>query len=80
VTFIEVVRKVKDCTHSELKVILVATKCDLEAQREIEKESYIELGKKYGWLVVETSSLTYVNIEECFDLLIQKYYLDVLED
>jgi hypothetical protein len=54
--------------------VLGATKCDLEDERQVPKEEYEELGKKYGWPVVETSSLTYVNVEKCFDLLVRNHF------
>ena len=58
--------KIKDNSGSDTCIILVGTKCDLENEREVSKESGEKLAKEYGFHFYETSSKENIKIKEVF--------------
>lgn len=60
-------------TPSSLPAALVATKCDLEAQREVSREEYRQLANTHSLPLIEVSALEDVNVTECFEAACQGF-------
>ena len=54
----------------EIRGVILGNKCDLEDKRAIFKNDLAEIGEKYNMAVLETSAKEGINVNECFDLLI----------
>ncbi|GMI86682.1 ARABIDOPSIS RAB GTPASE HOMOLOG C1, RAB GTPASE HOMOLOG 18-1, RAB GTPASE HOMOLOG B18 [Hibiscus trionum] len=52
--------------------MLVGNKVDKESQRTVTKKEAIEFARDYGCLFIECSAKTHVNVQQCFDELVQK--------
>jgi len=53
-------------SNSDMSIVLVGNKADLEHRREVSKESAEAFAKEHGLLFVETSAKNNVNVEEAF--------------
>jgi len=67
--FYDHILQVKD--RKQVPVILVGSKCDLEADREIKSEEGKQLAEKFGCPFYETSAKTKVNVDEVFEQLVR---------
>ena len=61
-------------THgdSEVCIILVGNKCDLEEARVVSQEDAINKSKQYNIAFLETSALQAVNIDKIFSLMVEE--------
>jgi len=57
---------------SEIPLVLVANKVDLEDSRVVTTEEGKKYAKKHGFIYVESSALTGENVEEAYDTLCKK--------
>ena len=73
-TFNNIKNWIKDLENfqNDIKSIIVGNKIDLEDKREVNKNDLEELSKKYNIPYLETSAKNNINIEECFDLIINE--------
>jgi len=55
----------------EVPLILVGSKCDLEGDREVQKDEGLELAQKWGCPFYETSAKTRINVDEVFTELVR---------
>lgn len=55
----------------EVPLILVGSKCDLDADREVTKEEGKALAEKFSCPFFETSAKTRVNVDEVFEELVR---------
>ncbi|CAL8090583.1 unnamed protein product [Calicophoron daubneyi] len=51
---------------SNMVIMLIGNKCDLDARREVKKEEGEAFAREHGLLFMETSAKTAVNVEEAF--------------
>jgi len=58
--------------HEKVPLILVGSKCDLEADRDVAKNEGEALSVKFGCPFFETSAKTRVNVDEVFFELVRK--------
>ena len=58
----------------KLSVIIIGNKCDLENQREVNKEQGEEKAKSNGIAFMETSALSGENIEKAFEKMVNEVY------
>jgi small GTP-binding protein len=65
---------VKENAESEIQIILLANKCDLEEEREVKKEEIKSKADDLGIEFFETSAKTNTGIDEAFDKVIQKVF------
>lgn len=59
---------------NEVCKVLIATKADLDSDRQVSTEEAILIAKKYGLPFVEASSKTGLNIREGVELLVQEIH------
>lgn len=57
--------------HENIKIILVANKCDLESLRQVSQKEGKEFAEKHGMLYLETSARQGVGVDEAFTSLAQ---------
>lgn len=55
----------------EVPLILVGSKCDLETDREVNKDEGKQLAEKFSCPFFETSAKTRVNVDEVFEELVR---------
>ena len=65
---------VRENAESEIQIILIANKCDLEEEREVRKEEIKAKADNLGIEVFETSAKSNTNIDEAFDKIIDKVF------
>ena len=58
--------------YQEIPMVIIATKCDLENDRQVSKEEGIKFAKECGVPFYETSAKTKINNEECFYQLVRE--------
>lgn len=57
---------------TDVPIIIVGTKTDLEKHRMVHKHEVVNISKKYNYITIECSSKENYNIDETFDLIIDK--------
>ena len=68
--FREQILRVKD--ETEVPMILVGNKCDLEEHREVATDAGQQVAKSYGIPFMETSAKKRINVEEAFYQLVRE--------
>lgn len=63
-TFHQQICRVKDRDY--FPMVLIANKCDLEADRQVSSQEGKDLAKKYGCQFIETSAKHRINVDEAF--------------
>ncbi|KDE06001.1 Ras-like protein [Microbotryum lychnidis-dioicae p1A1 Lamole] len=69
-TFHQQILRVKD--KDSFPVILVANKCDLEYERQVDSQEGRDLAKQVGCRFIETSAKQRLNVEEAFSNLVRE--------
>jgi GTPase KRas protein len=69
-TFYQQILRVKD--KDRYPVVLIANKCDLVRERVVSKAEGLELARKLGVSLIETSAKMRINVDECFYALVQE--------
>jgi len=64
--------KINFFNKSELPIIIVGTKTDLEKHRMIHKHEVTNLSKKYDYITMECSAKDNENVDETFDAIIDR--------
>lgn len=59
-------------TNPDCIKMLVGNKVDRDAERAVAKEEGIEFARQYGCLFLECSAKTRINVQQCFEELVQK--------
>jgi len=59
-------------TNDNLQIIIVATKCDLEGERKVQKEEFEKLADEIKVKYFETSAKEDINISTAFDYLVNQ--------
>jgi len=70
---IEWIDKLKSENYSNMDILLIGNKIDLD-DRKISENDLIELGNKYNIPIMETSALTGQNVDEAFNKIINNIY------
>ena len=65
---------VKEKAETEIQIILIANKCDLEEEREVKKEEIKSKADELGIEFFETSAKTNFGVDEAFDKIIHKVF------
>ncbi|XP_065065445.1 ras-related protein Rab-13-like [Rhopilema esculentum] len=65
---------VDEYASSNVKMIIVGNKCDLEVQRQVTPEEGQKLASQYEVPFYETSAYAYVNIDEAFSRIAKQIY------
>lgn len=65
---------VDEYASSDIKLIMVGNKCDLEKERQVSPEDGQSLASQYDVPWIETSAYAYVNIDEAFSKIAQIIY------
>eukprot|EP00112_Aurelia_sp_Birch-Aquarium-sp1_P007033 Seg1769.1 transcript_id=Seg1769.1/GoldUCD/mRNA.D3Y31 product="Ras-related protein Rab-8B" protein_id=Seg1769.1/GoldUCD/D3Y31 len=65
---------VDDYASSNVKLIIVGNKCDLETDRQVTPEKGKQLANQYDVPFFETSAYAFVNIDEAFTGIAQSIY------
>jgi small GTP-binding protein len=66
---------IKDTVNEEnIQLIIIANKCDLEAEREVSKHEIADKAKELDIEYFETSAKDNCNIDEAFDTITNKVY------
>lgn len=64
-------KKILDCRDKDFPAILIGNKCDLENQREVQKEEGEKIAKELGVKFIEASNKKGINIKESVKELIK---------
>jgi len=67
-------KDIKENVNTEIDVVLVGNKCDMEDKREVPEDEGKDLAEKSELPFFETSAKNTTNIHEAFDCLINKIY------
>ena len=70
------VKQIKEQVSSRVCVALVANKIDEKDKREVTEQEGIRLGKDIGYPFYESSAKDGINIDECFDNLINQIIIN----
>eukprot|EP01125_Pyxidicula_operculata_P001276 TRINITY_DN1117_c0_g1_i1.p1 TRINITY_DN1117_c0_g1~~TRINITY_DN1117_c0_g1_i1.p1 ORF type:complete len:140 (+),score=44.90 TRINITY_DN1117_c0_g1_i1:289-708(+) len=71
-TLMEQIQRVRDVDSlTEVPLVLLANKCDLEPERQVTKEEGSELAKKIGASFFEGSAKERINVDEAFFQLVR---------
>lgn len=70
-SFREHILRVKDAT--DVPIVLVGNKCDLEDAREVNTEEGKNLARSFNCPFFETSAATRLNIDKCFQDVVREY-------
>ena len=75
-SFVNIKNWIKDTENidKEIKGLIIGNKIDLEEERKISLEDLEEIGQKYNKPFIETSAKTGVNVNECFETLIDELF------
>lgn len=65
------VGELKNGADAEVSIILVGNKSDLEDQRQVSNELGKKKAEQHNLAYIETSALQAVNIEKCFNMMIE---------
>jgi Ras-related protein Rab-1A len=63
-----------DNVDKDIKGIIIGNKIDLDNERVVSVEDLEEIGKKYNMPFIETSAKTGMNINKCFEVLIDELF------
>jgi small GTP-binding protein len=66
------IEKISMFNKNNVPIIIVGTKSDLEKHRMIHKNEIVNIAKPYNYITIECSSKENINIDETFDLIINK--------
>ncbi|CAD8128805.1 unnamed protein product [Paramecium sonneborni] len=69
--------ELRDHGDSNLMMMLIGTKCDLESKRVVRIEDGAQKALQYNMAFLETSSLKAVNVGKAFSVLLEKIYVGV---
>lgn len=67
-------RELRELGNSEMVIILVGNKCDLDESREVEEEEARGLAELEGLFFMETSAKDNVNVEEAFLEMVRRIH------
>ena len=73
------VEQIKSISNSNVKCIIIGTKCDLE-DRQVNEEEGEDFAKKLGYKFFETSAKLNINVTETFESLLDELLLNYKED
>ena len=81
-SFVNVKNWIKDTENidKDIKGVIVGNKIDLEDKRVITYQDLEEIGNKYKMPVLEVSAKKFININECFDKLIDELFKNKSKD
>ena len=68
------VNDIKAAADKNLTIIIIGNKCDLEDQRQVNKEQGEEKAKSYEVAFMETSALSGENLDKAFDKMINEVF------
>lgn len=68
------IQELKSTGESDCVNVLVGTKCDLDSMRAISTEEAKSFAESHQMLMVETSALNKINVDQVFELLIRHLY------
>ena len=71
----EWVKNFTDVAGTDVVIILVGNKCDLESEREVRQKEALDWAKHRGYQAYETSAKTGANIERVFEALAEQVVL-----
>jgi len=71
--FYELISEVKEENLSNIPLVLVGNKCDLEDRREVLQKEAQEMGDRIGATYVETSAKTGEGVSEAFAHLVRRF-------
>lgn len=76
------ITEVKAKGDSNISILLVGNKCDLEKERQVTKEQALKKANQFGIAFCETSALLGVNVEKAFNTIIKEALIKmkILED
>ena len=63
-----------DNVDKDIKGIIIGNKIDLDNERVVSVEDLEEIGKKYNMPFIETSAKTGMNVNKCFEVLIDELF------
>eukprot|EP00003_Mantamonas_plastica_P007936 TRINITY_DN167_c0_g1_i1.p1 TRINITY_DN167_c0_g1~~TRINITY_DN167_c0_g1_i1.p1 ORF type:complete len:223 (+),score=66.28 TRINITY_DN167_c0_g1_i1:50-670(+) len=66
-------KEVDNYSPEDIQTLLVGTKTDMEAKREVTVEEAQDLGEKLGMNYVETSSKLGTNVDQIFDMMMDDF-------
>ncbi|KAJ8437992.1 hypothetical protein Cgig2_029973 [Carnegiea gigantea] len=66
-------------TNQDCIKMLVGNKVDKESERVVTKKEGIDFAREYGCLFIECSAKTRVNVQQCFEELVLKYRLFLIQ-
>lgn len=81
-TFNHLANWLKDCreyANSNMAIMLIGNKSDLEARREVKKEEGEAFAREHGLIFMETSAKTAANVEEAFIGTAKEIYTKIQE-
>jgi Ras-related protein Rab-2A len=81
-TFNHLANWLKDCreyANSNMAIMLIGNKSDLEARREVKKEEGEAFAREHGLIFMETSAKTAANVEEAFIGTAKEIYQKIQE-
>ena len=73
------VEQIKSISNSNVKCIIIGTKCDIE-DRAVDEEEADDFAKKLGYKFFETSAKLNINVKETFESLLDEILLNFKED
>ena len=68
------INDIKAAADKNLTIIIIGNKCDLEDQRQVNKEQGEEKAKSYEVAFMETSALSGENLDKAFDKMINEVF------
>ena len=69
-----------DNVDKDIKGIIIGNKIDLDNERVVSVEDLEEIGKKYNMPFIEASAKTGMNVNKCFEVLIDELFKNKNED
>ena len=68
------INDIKAAADKNLTIIIIGNKCDLEDQRQVNKEQGEEKAKSFGCAFLETSALSGDNLDKAFTLMVKEIF------